>query len=67
MEEAKQVIPPRLHELAEAALGKALAKKRWRQVEAEEVAPSPNNKMRPNNDEFSADNGFPEALWWLTF
>ncbi|KAF7637334.1 hypothetical protein Mgra_00003303 [Meloidogyne graminicola] len=62
LEEAKQVIPPRLHELAEAALGKALAKKRWRQVEAEEVAPSPNNKMRPNNDEFSADNGFPEAL-----
>jgi hypothetical protein len=61
--EAKQVVPPRLHELAESALGKQLAKRRWRQTDGEVLSPPPLNKMKTNEEGFSADNGFPEALW----
>uniref|UniRef100_A0A914MRL9 RNA helicase n=1 Tax=Meloidogyne incognita TaxID=6306 RepID=A0A914MRL9_MELIC len=62
LEEAKQVVPPRLHELAESAFGKEKGKRRWRQTEGEGSTP-PINMKKSNDEGFSADNGFPEALW----
>ncbi|CAK5022677.1 unnamed protein product [Meloidogyne enterolobii] len=62
LEEAKQVVPPRLHELAESAFGKEKGKRRWRQTEGEGSTP-PFNMKKANDEGFSADNGFPEALW----